>query len=46
MFIPCISLCIYHVEYDLFEVVSIQDLRETYTIGVDPEDVAADLGQD
>ena len=46
MFILCISLCIYRVEYDFSEVDPVQDLREACIIGVDPEDIAANLGQD
>ena len=45
IFISCISLCIDHVPYDASQVCPVQDLREAYAIGVDSEDVAADLGK-
>ena len=43
---PYISLCIYRVEYDLSKVDHVQDLREAYFIGGDPEDITIDLRQD
>ena len=46
MFILCISLGIYRVEYDVFEVDQVQDLREACVIGANPEDVDADSKHD
>ena len=42
---PYISLCIYHVEYGMSKMDSVQELQEAYSNEVDSEEVAVDLRQ-